>query len=72
MNPTLERILTSRDPILTQVRENLLANRLHDENSADTFERLTRTDSIDRLLVPAFDRSAVSVNTADFDVEMPE
>lgn len=70
MNPTLERILTSRDPILSQVRNNLMEARLHDENAADTFERLQRNNQIDRLLVPAFDRSAFKANTAD-KMEMP-
>jgi len=42
MNSILKTILTSRDEVLTQARENLMANRLHDESAADAFDRLQR------------------------------
>ncbi len=52
MKPIVQRILTSRDDIMTGVRQNLMANRAADETAADAFDRLERHGQLGRLMVP--------------------
>ena len=71
MTPTLQRILTSRAPILSGVRENLMMNRCADKSAADAFTRLERTGHIGNLLVPVGTDPRPVANAAAF-MEMPE
>jgi len=65
MNSILKTILTSRDEVLTQARENLMANRLHDESAADAFDRLQRNGQLGKLLSPLGQPLKPVTNNAD-------
>lgn len=54
MKPIVRRILTNQtDPIMAEIRQNLMANRAADETLDQAFDRLERHGQLGRLMVPA-------------------
>lgn len=77
MNQTLQRILTSQDPIMMQARENLMANKMHDESATQAYDRMERHGMLGRLLeygsiVPRPADSAANAADTDLLALMPE